>query len=236
MYYDGEGVAQDFGQAVAWWEKAAEAGDCHAMGYLGDYYLDNAPGAPDYASAVHWWIRVAELGDDTAAYNLHIAYHNGEGVAKDEGQSRQWLRRAAELGNAKAQYMLYLDWRVNPNRNDLGLYWLLRSAEQGFHAAKEESKELKDEEGNQLVDLETPGAIQLLLGVLHENGYCGLVPNAAETVKWYHKAAQAGHPSAQFQLGECYEQGLLGVVVDLERANSYYRRAAKHGYEDAQTN
>ena len=234
MYYDGEGVAQDFEQAVAWWEKAAEAGDCHAMGNLGYYYLDNAPEAPDYASVVKWWKQAAEHGDSTAAYNLHIYYHNGEDVKKDENEASRWLPRSAELGHAQAQYMVYLNWRVNPNNNDLGLYWLLRSAEQGFHAAKEESKELKDEEGNQLINLETPGAIQFLLGVLHENGYCGLAPNAVEAVKWYHKAAQADHPGALFQLGECYEQGLLGVAVDPERANSYYRRAAELGDEEAQ--
>ena len=234
MYYDGDGVAQDFEQAVAWWKKAAEAGDCHAMGNLGYYYLDNAPEAPDYASVVKWWKQAAEHGDSTAAYNLHIYYHNGESVKKDENEASRWLLRSAKLGHAQAQYMVYLDWRVNPDNNGLGLYWVLRSAEQGFHAAKEECKELEDEEGNQLINLETPGAIQFLLGVLHENGYCGLAPNAVEAVKWYHKAAQADHPGALFQLGECYEQGLLGVAVDPERANSYYRRAAELGDEEAQ--
>jgi TPR repeat protein len=38
LYYDGQGVAQDYGQARLWFEKAAVAGNATAMTNLGALY------------------------------------------------------------------------------------------------------------------------------------------------------------------------------------------------------
>ena len=38
MYYNGEGVTQDYKQAVKWWRKAAEQGDASAQYSLGLMY------------------------------------------------------------------------------------------------------------------------------------------------------------------------------------------------------
>ena len=223
MYYDGEGVAQNFEKAVYWWEKAAEAGDCHAMGNLGYYYLDNAPQAPDYASAVKWWESAAEYGNDIAAYNLHIFYHEQE----DRDKEYKWLLRSAELGHAQAQYMVYLESK------GVEIYWLLRAAEQGFREAIESvQKTLKDENGEILVDLKTPGTIQFLLGGLHEEGYCGLDANMTEAVKWYRKAAKQGSEMAQCNLGKLYEFG-QGVSQNTEEAKRWFMLAAEQNCDEA---
>src|SRR6266481_4879312 len=38
-YYNGEGVAKDFSEAVKWFRKSAEQGFAQAQGYLGRCYL-----------------------------------------------------------------------------------------------------------------------------------------------------------------------------------------------------
>jgi TPR repeat protein len=52
---------------------------------------------------------------------------------------------------------------------------------------------------------------------------------------FYRKAAQAGHPAAQYQLGYLLENG-LGVMQDLQKAAVWYRRAAQAGDAEAQNN
>ena len=53
------------------------------------------------------------------------------------------------------------------------------------------------------------------------------------SVKWYRKAAEQGHSSAQFNLGVCYQQG-YGVEVDSKEAVKWYRKAAEQGHRDGQ--
>jgi tetratricopeptide (TPR) repeat protein len=57
----------------------------------------------------------------------------------------------------------------------------------------------------------------------------------AEAVKWYRKAADQGHASAQFNLAINYEKG-QGVPQDDAAAMSWYRKAAELGNARAQSN
>ena len=57
----------------------------------------------------------------------------------------------------------------------------------------------------------------------------------AEAVKWYRKAAEQGHESAQFNLGVMYDNG-EGVTEDDAEAVKWYRKAAEQGYDSAQYN
>lgn len=53
-----------------------------------------------------------------------------------------------------------------------------------------------------------------------------------EAVKWYRKAAEQGHASAQINLGVCYVNG-DGVEKDQVEAVKWYRKAAEQGDESA---
>lgn len=57
----------------------------------------------------------------------------------------------------------------------------------------------------------------------------------AEAARWFHRAAEQGHPLAQFFLGLSYAEG-QGVRRDLAVAADYYRRSAEQGYPLAQLN
>ena len=50
----------------------------------------------------------------------------------------------------------------------------------------------------------------------------------AEAIKWFEKAAQKGHPVAQFYLGEIWEVGGYGLIPNLLCAFVYYSLAVEN--------
>ena len=72
---------------------------------------------------------------------------------------------------------------------------------------------------------------QFNLGVCYERG-TGVATDAREAVKWYTRAAEAGHTIAQNNVGWCYANG-EGVVRDFAAARTWWRRAAAAGDADA---
>lgn len=63
MYYDGEGVRQDYSQALGWYRKAAERGFAEAQYNLGFMYYMGRGVEPDRAEARRWFRKAAEQGD-----------------------------------------------------------------------------------------------------------------------------------------------------------------------------
>jgi TPR repeat protein len=62
MYQRGEGVEQDYSEAVRWFRLAAEQGDPDAQYNLATMY-DQGRGVPqDPAAAMKWWRLAAEQG------------------------------------------------------------------------------------------------------------------------------------------------------------------------------
>jgi len=106
MYYNGEGVVQDYKEAVKWYRKAAEQGDSDAQLGLGNKYYNGQGVRKDYKEAVKWYRKAAEQGDSSAQYNLGVMYDNGEGVSKDYKEAVKWYTKAAEQGHSDAQYNL----------------------------------------------------------------------------------------------------------------------------------
>ena len=72
MYYEGQGVQQDYNQAAGWYGKAAEQGDAKAQTNLGMMY-EKGQGVPQgYSQAVAWYRKAAEQGSLVAQYNLGV--------------------------------------------------------------------------------------------------------------------------------------------------------------------
>ncbi len=62
LYYNGQGVPQDYAQAAQWYRKAAGQDNADAQSILGFLY-DNGQGVPqDYAQAAEWYRKAAEPG------------------------------------------------------------------------------------------------------------------------------------------------------------------------------
>ena len=60
----------------------------------------------------------------------------------------------------------------------------------------------------------------------------GVERDDVEAFHWYRKAAESGHPNAQFNLGVIYAKG-RGVPANIEEAKIWYKLADEQGVEQA---
>ena len=102
MYHNGEGVPQDYAEAVRWYRLAAAQCDAKAQTNLGVMYAKGEGVPQDDAEVVKWFQRAAEEGYATAQYNLGVIYATGKGVLQDDVLGHLWLNVAAAQGDAKA--------------------------------------------------------------------------------------------------------------------------------------
>jgi TPR repeat protein len=103
MYDKGQGVPQDYAEAVKWYRLAADQGLAAAQLNLGFAYGTGRGVPQDYAEAVKWYRLAAEQGLADAQFNLGIMYKLGKGVPQDYAEAVKWYRLGAEQGNARAQ-------------------------------------------------------------------------------------------------------------------------------------
>ena len=102
MYYNGEGVEQDFNAAMVWLTLAANQGYSLAQYNLGVMY-DNGQGADqDFNLAFKWYGHAAEQGHAVAQFNLGSMYGNGDGVEQDLSRAYMWLHISGMHGNRQA--------------------------------------------------------------------------------------------------------------------------------------
>ena len=71
MYDLGEGVKQDYAEAIKWYRLVAGQDNADAQNGLGTMYI-NGDGVPqDYAEALKWFQVAAEQGNEEALTNLN---------------------------------------------------------------------------------------------------------------------------------------------------------------------
>ena len=89
-YADGEGVPQNYRDAMAWFAKAAANGNNNAQWKLGLGHI-NGIGVPhDERKAVVWFKRAANQGDIRAQSALSDLYLSGRGVPRDYVRAYTW--------------------------------------------------------------------------------------------------------------------------------------------------
>ena len=101
MYYNGEGVRQDYAKAFEWYQKAAAQGNPGSEYYVGVMYYNGEGVRQDYAKAFEWYQKAAaheNSGVAYAQYNLGVMYYNGEGVRQDYAQAKEWVGKACDNG------------------------------------------------------------------------------------------------------------------------------------------
>jgi TPR repeat protein len=72
MYTDGQGVAQDFIEAVKWYRLAALQGNSQAQSNLGLMFAKGNGVTQDNVRAHMWWNIAAAQGDSHAVKNLDV--------------------------------------------------------------------------------------------------------------------------------------------------------------------
>ena len=242
--YEGLGVPQDRGAALALLEQAASAGDPQHIFDLAKALEADADGV---ARAAVLYQTAADAGHVDAAVSLGLLYHEGRGVVQDYDRARALYERPAAQGHARAlnnMGLLYVRGTGVPQDYAQAAAYFGAAADQGLAAAMTN------------------------LGVLYENGY-GVPLNEAQAAELYmlggrgadragpgyiydarlvplqvspetgialERAAQAGDPVAQFQLGWALVQGNDVSFEDQGRAAQLFRQAAEAGHGPAMAN
>lgn len=144
-YANGNGVSQDYAEAVNWFRKAADQGHAEARRCLGycHYYGKGIP--EDNVLAVKLFRQAAEQGNVRAQTSLGVCYRNGTGIAQNYVEAVKWFRRPAEEGQNMGQYYLglcYLHGQGVPIDILRAYKWFQLAADQGNENAKEEATSL----------------------------------------------------------------------------------------------
>ena len=96
-YADGEGLPQNYRDAMAWFAKAAANGNDNAQWKLGLGYLKGIGVPHDERTAVVWFKRAANHGDIRAQSALSDLYLSGRGVPRDYVRAYTWASIATGL-------------------------------------------------------------------------------------------------------------------------------------------
>ena len=205
-YHEGQGVPQDYAEALKWYRKAAEQGLANAQYNIGILFEAGRGVPQDAAEAVKWYRLAAEQGDADAQVRLGYMYAVGHGVVQDSTEAVMWLRLAAEQGHADAQVHLGAMYAVGHGvvqDSTEAVMWLRLAAEQGHADA------------------------QVHLGAMYAVGH-GVVQDSTEAVMWLRLAAEQGHADAQYALGRAYLTG-QGVVQSEVEALKWFATVAEEG-------
>jgi hypothetical protein len=133
-YQEGDGFPRDRKQALAWFNRAADAGNAEAQNALGDLYRYADPPEKDYTLALHWYSEAAERGNPDGQYSLGTLYQGGLGTPRDYHAAMQWYLKAANRGQLQAQLQLahlYESGRGSEVDVPRAIEWYGKAAAQG---------------------------------------------------------------------------------------------------------
>lgn len=143
-------------------------------------------------------------------YEKAEIYHNRGNIKKAHAYYEKHFIGEAETGNAETKYDLSQRYLTGDQVNqDYGksIYWLAKSAEQGYPTA------------------------QYALGVYYYNEGTKTVfgdTSYKQAKYWFEKAAEQGYAEAQYELSVIYYEG-IGENYDYKKAKYWFEKAIKHG-------
>jgi len=198
-YANGDGVVQNWREAVTHYRNAAKKGEPKAQNLLGLCYYKGQGVDQDFDQAKEWFGNASEQGYAKAHYNLArcltkmAAPKPGElrGGDLDERKTSELYHKAAQQGVVAAQYVLGCRSPYSKEK------WLHKAAEQDHAGAQYE------------------------LGKLHES-----YGQYVEALKWLRPSAESGCAFAQALLADFYLRGKGVLRKDLTKARKLIEQAA----------
>lgn len=137
-YKNGDGVPQDFKEAIKWYQYAVDGGNKYAQYNLGLCYEDGQGVAQNPEEAVRLYRLSADQGLAAAQNKLGYFYSKGIGVGTDHAEAVKWFRLSADQKNSVAQYNLGVCYEggygVAKDLNE-AIKWYTLSADQGYENA-----------------------------------------------------------------------------------------------------
>ena len=105
-YYDGNGVPQNYAEAVKYYRLAADQGYAEAQYNLGFCYYDGIGVPQNYEEAVKYFRQAADQNDSYAEGYLGSMYLDGKGVPMDYSEAIKYFKLSAEHGYSYANFQL----------------------------------------------------------------------------------------------------------------------------------
>jgi len=149
-YASGDGVPQDYAEAVHWFRLAADQGHTGAQYNLGVMYSEAVGVQRDDTEALRWYRLAASQGDAGAQHNIGVMYLNASGVSRDDAEAANWFLLAAEQGNPSSQYnlgFLYREGRGVTQDDIEARRWFRLAADQGVAEAESALAIMQSEAG-----------------------------------------------------------------------------------------
>jgi TPR repeat protein len=201
LFYEEEGIDQDYSKALPWFLKAANLGNIDAMRAVADIYLHGKYRVDANRSlALQWYSKAADLGDAPSMRGMGDIFCMREGGKQDFAQAMQWYRKAAAKGDTEAMRDIAVLYEGSDGvKEDFAqtLQWYQKAADAG------------------------DGEAMYQLGHLSE-------PNYAMAMDWYLKGADRGNANAMYAIGCMYLYG-KGVVQSDDTAMDWLLKADDAG-------
>lgn len=97
LYFNGEGVRQDYATALKWWRAAAALGNIRAQNNIGVIFRRGRGVETNYNEAIKWFETAAAQDEDFAYYNLGLMHERGEGFSVDIQQAVNFYHKSEFL-------------------------------------------------------------------------------------------------------------------------------------------
>lgn len=215
MYARGIHFAQDYEEAVKWYQLAADAGHATATYGLADLFLGGRGVPKNEALAFEMLKKAAALNEPSAQATLGNLYEMGAyGVMQDPVQALSWYFKAAQAGNGLAQMKVGDAYFVGAGiKKDVGkgIEYLAKAAAQNVI-----------------------GAIRslALINKFGIDGFDSFAADNEQAFAWHLKGAELGDEVCEYQVGWNYLVG-DGVAIDDTAAATWLLKAADKGNADA---
>jgi len=108
MYFYGQETAQNYKEALKWFQKAAEQELPEAQCNTGLMYYEGKGVPQNLTEALKWLNKAAKQNNPKAQYNLGAMYSLGEGVPQDYIKSYIWFSLAYSNGFEQAKSKILL--------------------------------------------------------------------------------------------------------------------------------
>ncbi|KAF9901214.1 hypothetical protein EC991_006413 [Linnemannia zychae] len=231
-YRKGDGVNQDYQEAMDWYLKAAEQNNSQAQFMIGVLYFQH--------NGFEQFLHLNQGDGDSVRADSTIP--------KDNAKALEWFLKAAHQGLADAQFGVAITMQgMNPSPDPetiaTVLDWYRKAANQnhglaqaflggfymkGLGVLKDESQAL---EWCLKAVGRSGGFVEYLLGDWHYGGY-GVPQDKLIAFEWFLKSAEQGFDRGCYMVGKLYEEG-AGVPKNREKAIEWYTKAYKAGDKDA---
>jgi TPR repeat protein len=211
LHRNGPGVRIDPAEALAWYQRAADAGDAAGAGQACDLLLSGERGGVDAVSARPQCERGVAGGDPLAAVLLARMHREAlAGLAPDPAREYALVSGAATRGLASAQRQAGIALREG------------RGAERDLVAAAKLFE---------LAAAQKDGDAQVALADALVEG-AGLVADPARAATLYEAAGRAGRTTAWLPLARLNANG-VGVPKDLDKAGRLFDRVGRVDHDGA---